>query len=158
MEPLEVLNRGFGGAQISHVIYHFEEIIKPYEPKAIVFFCGTNDLTALKTPEETVHDFQKFLSLIRKEFGNIKVYMIGIKPSVERFYLDEEEKIFNNSIKLLASEDAYLEYIDIWDSMLSEDGSRMPELYVEDGLHMNKKGYEVWTKLVRKSLLKDFNI
>ena len=158
MKPLEVLNRGFGGAQISHVIYHFEEIIKPYEPKAIVFFCGTNDLTALKTPEETVHDFQKFLSLIRKEFGNIKVYMIGIKPSVERFYLDEEEKIFNNSIKLLASEDAYLEYIDVWDSMLSEDGSRMPELYVEDGLHMNKKGYEVWTKLVRKSLLKDFNI
>ena len=157
MEPLEVLNRGFGGAQISHVIYHFEEIIKPYDPKAIVFFCGTNDLTALKTPEETVHDFQKFLSLIRNEFENIKVYMIGIKPSVERFYLDEEEKIFNNSIKLLASEDAYLEYIDIWDSMLSEDGSRMPELYVEDGLHMNKKGYEVWTKLVRKSLLEDIN-
>ena len=158
MEPLEVLNRGFGGAQISHVIYHFEEIIKPYEPKAIVFFCGTNDLTALKTPEETVHDFKKFYSLIRNQFGNIKVYMIGIKPSVQRFYLDEEEKIFNNSIKLLASEDAYLEYIDVWDSMLNEDGSRMPELYIEDGLHMNKKGYEVWTKLVRKSLLKDFNI
>ena len=158
MEPLKVLNRGFGGAQISHVIYHFEEIIKPYNPKAIVFFCGTNDLTALKTPEETVHDFKKFYSLIRNQFGNIKVYMIGIKPSVERFYLDEEEKIFNNSIKLLASQDAYLEYIDVWDSMLNEDGSRMPELYIEDGLHMNKKGYEVWTKLVRKSLLKDFNI
>ena len=157
MEPLEVLNRGFGGAQISHVIYHFEEIIKPYNPKAIVFFCGTNDLTALKTPEETVHDFKKFYSLIRNQFGNIKVYMIGIKPSVERFYLDEEEKIFNNSIKLLASEDAYLEYIDVWDSMLNEDGSRMPELYIEDGLHMNKKGYEVWTKLVRKSLLEDIN-
>ena len=158
MEPLQVLNRGFGGAQISHVIYHFEEIIKPYNPKAIVFFCGTNDLTALKTPEETVHDFKKFYSLIRNQFGNIKVYMIGIKPSVDRLYLDEEEKIFNNSIKLLASEDAYLEYIDVWDSMLNEDGSRMPELYIEDGLHMNKKGYEVWTKLVRKSLLKDFNI
>ena len=158
MAPLKTLNRGFGGAHISHVIYHFNEIIKPYNPKAIVFFCGTNDLTALKTPEETVHDFKKFYSLIRNQFGNIKVYMIGIKPSVDRFYLDEEEKIFNNSIKLLASEDAYLEYIDVWDSMLNEDGSRMPELYVEDGLHMNKKGYEVWTKLVRKSLLKDFNI
>ena len=158
MKPLEVLNRGFGGAQISHVIYHFEEIIKPYNPKAIVFFCGTNDLTALKTPEETVHDFKKYYSLIRNQFGNIKVYMIGIKPSVERFYLDKEEKIFNNSIKLLASQDAYLEYIDVWDSMLNEDGSRMPELYIEDGLHMNKKGYEVWTKQVRKSLSKDFNI
>ena len=158
MKPLEVLNRGFGGAQISHVIYHFEEIIKPYDPKAIVFFCGTNDLTALKTPKETLNDFKKFLSLVRNEFGNIKVYVIGIKPSVDRLYLDKEERIFNSSIKLLASQDAYLEYIDVWDSMLNEDGSRMPELYIEDGLHMNKKGYEVWTKLVRKSLLKDFNI
>ena len=152
MEPLEVLNRGFGGAQISHVIHHFEVIVKPYNPKAIVFFCGTNDLTALKTPEETVHDFKKFLSLVRNEFGNIKVYVIGIKPSVDRLYLDKEERIFNSSIKLLASQDAYLEYIDVWDSMLSEDGSRMPELFIEDGLHMNKKGYEVWTKQVRKSL------
>ncbi len=158
MEPLEVLNRGFGGAQISHVIHHFEDIVKPYNPKAIVFFCGTNDLTALKTPEETMSDFKKFLSLVRNEFGNIKVYAIGIKPSVARLYLDKEERIFNSSIKLLASQDAYLEYIDVWDSMLSEDDSRMPELFIEDGLHMNKKGYEVWTKQVRKSLSKDFNI
>ena len=158
MEPLEVLNRGFGGAQISHVIYHFEEIIKPYEPKAIVFFCGTNDLTALKTPEETVHDFKKFLSLVRNEFGNIKVYVIGIKPTVDRLYLDKEERIFNSLVSSLASDDAYLEYINIWDPMLNQDGSRMPELFIEDGLHMNEKGYEVWTKQVRKSLSKDFNI
>ena len=158
MEPLEVLNRGFGGAQISHVIYHFEDIIKPYNPKAIVFFCGTNDLTALKTPEETVHDFKKFLSLVRNEFGNIKVYVIGVKPTVDRLYLDKEERIFNDLINLLADDDAYLEYIDVWNSMLSEDGSRMPELYIEDGLHLNKKGYEVWAMLVRKSLSKDFNI
>ena len=105
-----------------------------------------------------MHDFKKFLSLVRNEFGNIKVYVIGIKPSVNRLYLDKEERIFNSSIKLLASQDAYLEYIDVWDSMLSEDGSRMPELFIEDGLHMNKKGYEVWTKQVRKSLSKDFNI
>ena len=158
MEPLEVLNRGFGGAQISHVIHHFEDIVKPYNPKAIVFFCGTNDLTALKTPEETINDFKKFLGLVRNEFGNIKVYIIGIKPTVDRIYLDEEERIFNSSIKLLASDDAYLEYINIWDNMLNQDGTRMPELFIEDGLHMNKKGYEVWTKQVRETLGKDFNL
>ena len=158
MEPLEVLNRGFGGAQISHVIHHFEDIVKPYNPKAIVFFCGTNDLTALKTPEETINDFKKFLGLVRNEFGNIKVYVIGIKPTVDRIYLDKEERIFNSSIKLLASDDAYLEYINIWDHMLNQDGTRMPELFIEDGLHMNKKGYEVWTKQVRETLGKDFNL
>ena len=157
MEPLEVLNRGFGGAHISHVIHHFKEIIEPYNPEAIVFFCGTNDLTALKTPEETINDFKKFLNLVRKNFKNIKVYVIGIKPSISRLYLDEEERIYNNSISALADEDPYLEYIDVWNSMLNEDGTRMSELYIEDGLHMNKKGYEVWTKLVREALAKDFN-
>ena len=158
MEPLEVLNRGFGGAQISHVIHHFKDIVKPYNPRAIVFFCGTNDLTALKTPEETVHDFKKFLSLVRNEFGNIKVYVIGIKPTVDRLYLDKEERIFNSLVSSLASDDAYLEYINIWDSMLNQDGSRMPELFIEDGLHMNEKGYEVWTKKVRESLVKEFDL
>ncbi len=157
MEPLEVLNRGFGGAHISHVIHHFKEIIEPYNPEAIVFFCGTNDLTALKTPEETINDFKKFLNLVRKNFKNIKVYVIGIKPSISRLYLDEEERIYNNSISDLADEDPFLEYIDVWNSMLNEDGTRMSELYIEDGLHMNKKGYEVWTKLVREALAKDFN-
>ena len=158
MEPLEVLNRGFGGAQISHVIHHFEVIVKPYNPKAIVFFCGTNDLTALKTPEETLHDFKKFLSLVRNEFGNIKVYVIGIKPTIDRLYLDKEERIFNSLVSSLASDDAYLEYINIWDPMLNQDGSRMPELFIEDGLHMNEKGYEVWTKKVRESLGKEFDL
>jgi len=158
MKPLKVLNRGFGGAHISHVIHHFDDIVRPYSPKAIVFFCGTNDLTALKTPEETLNDFKKFLNLVKNEFGTIKVYMIGIKPSVDRLYLDEEERVFNNSISFLAKEDPYLEYINVWNLMLNEDGTRMPDLYVEDGLHMNPKGYEIWTQLVRESLNKDFNL
>ena len=158
MKPLKVLNRGFGGAHISHVIHHFDDIVRPYSPKAIVFFCGTNDLTALKTPEETLNDFKKFLNLAKNELGTIKVYVIGIKPSIDRLYLDEEERVFNNSISFLAKEDPYLEYINVWDLMLNEDGTRMPDLYVEDGLHMNPKGYEIWTQLVRESLNKDFNL
>ena len=42
--------------------------------------------------------------------------------------------------------------------MLNQDGSRMPELFIEDGLHMNEKGYEVWTKKVRESLSKEFDL
>ena len=80
------------------------------------------------------------------------------RQTVDRLYLDEEERIFNSSIRQLANDNAYLEYVNVWDSMLNKDGGRMPELYVDDGLHMNEKGYKVWTKLVRESLLKDFNI
>ena len=42
MKPLKIINRGFGGAHTKHINRHKDKIVFPYEPKAIVFFCGTN--------------------------------------------------------------------------------------------------------------------
>ena len=36
--------------------------------------------------------------------------------------------------------------------MLTNEGKADPTLFVEDGLHINAKGYEVWTKLVRSAI------
>ena len=65
---------------------------------------------------------------------------------------------YNKLIADLAAEDELLSFIDIWDAMLSEEGERIPELFVEDGLHINAKGYEIWTKLVRENLKQRFNL
>ena len=152
MKPLEVLNRGFGGAQISHVIYHFEDIVKPYNPKAIVFFCGTNDLAALKTPEETFADFNLFFSKVKKELPETRLIVIGVKPTIAREYLIAEEKEFNDLIYKLATKEESLNYVSVWDSMLTAEGKADPSLFVDDGLHFNSKGYEIWTRLVKPQL------
>ena len=59
---------------------------------------------------------------------------------------------YNKLIAELSSEDDLLTFIDIWDAMLTKDGVRIPELFVEDGLHINADGYKIWTRLVRDSL------
>ena len=146
MKPLRVLNRGFGGAHISHVNFHFEDIVKRYYPEAIVFFCGTNDVTALKTPKETVNDFEIFREKVRNNLPNVHIFVIGIKPSPARVYLEKEEMEYNKLISNMADEDELLTFIDIWDEMLTEDGERIAELFVEDGLHINEKGFKTWTK------------
>ena len=158
MRPLKVLNRGFGGAHIVHVNYHFEDVVSRYNPQAIVFFCGTNDITALKTAKETVEDFKIFQNKVRTNLPNVPIFVIGIKPTPAREYIEEEELEYNKLIADLAVEDELLSFIDIWDAMLSEEGERIPELFVEDGLHINAKGYEIWTKLVRENLKQRFNL
>ena len=158
MRPLKVLNRGFGGAHIVHVNYHFEDVVSLYNPQAIVFFCGTNDITALKTAKETVEDFKIFQNKVRTNLPNVPIFVIGIKPTPAREYIEEEELEYNKLIADLAAEDELLSFIDIWDAMLSEEGERIPELFVEDGLHINAKGYEIWTKLVRENLKQRFNL
>ena len=158
MKPLRVLNRGFGGAHISHVNFHFNDVVKRYDPEAIVFFCGTNDITALKTPMETVKDFKMFRDKVRNELPNVHIFVIGIKPSPAREYIEKEEMEYNKLISNMAEEDDFLTFIDIWDSMLTQDGKRMPELFIEDGLHINAAGYKIWTKLVREKLEPVFNL
>ena len=152
MAPHNVLNRGFGGAHISHVNYHFNEIVKPYKPKAIVFFCGTNDLSAFKTPEETFEDFSKFFSMVKNDLPGTNLIVIGVKPSTAREYLVPEEQEFNNLISNLAGKEDLLSYISVWNPMLTDEGKANPDLFVEDGLHMNEKGYEIWAKLVKPEL------
>ena len=152
MAPHNVLNRGFGGAHISHVNYHFNEIVKPYKPKAIVFFCGTNDLSAFKTPEETFEDFSKFFSMVKNDLPGTNLIVIGVKPSTAREYLVPEEQEFNSLISNLAGKEDLLSYISVWNPMLTDEGKANPDLFVEDGLHMNEKGYEIWAKLVKPEL------
>ena len=80
MHPLKVLNRGFGGAHIAHVNHHFEDVIQRYSPKAIVFFCGTNDLTALKTPEETIRDFEVLKDKVHQALPGVHFCLLYTSP------------------------------------------------------------------------------
>ncbi|UCG48928.1 MAG: hypothetical protein JSU94_03925, partial [Phycisphaerales bacterium] len=41
---LPVINRGFGGSQISDVNYYAKRIVLKYEPQVIVFYAGDNDV------------------------------------------------------------------------------------------------------------------
>ena len=75
---------------------------------------------------------------------------ITIKPSPIRTYLLPEIKLTNNLIRkeLMGIKKASL--INVFDSMLNENGVARPELYLEDELHMNEKGYKIWKGVVRK--------
>ncbi len=152
MHPLPVLNRGFGGAHLAHVNHHFDQIVYPYNPKGIVIFCGTNDITALKTPEEVFEDFLTFFKKVQQQLPQTTIFFIGIKPTVARAYLKEEEQAFNQKIAQLSKENKNLIFIDVWDSMLI-DNKPVADLFVEDGLHMNAEGYKIWTSLVKPTLV-----
>ena len=63
MAPMPVINRGFGGAQISDVNAHFDQVIGRYHPRAVVFYAGENDLNAGEPTASVVEDFGRFMRL-----------------------------------------------------------------------------------------------
>jgi hypothetical protein len=51
---LPVINRGFGGSQISEVNAYVKRIVLPYAPKVIVFYAGDNDIASGKKSAERI--------------------------------------------------------------------------------------------------------
>ena len=46
-------------------------------------------------------------------------------------------------------------WIDVFNPMLDSLGQPNPEYFLNDGLHLNEKGYLLWTDIVQKQLRMD---
>ena len=45
-------------------------------------------------------------------------------------------------------------FIDIFHPMLNKEGKPRTELFIDDMLHMNRKGYKIWRKKLKRHLIK----
>jgi lysophospholipase L1-like esterase len=151
-----VINRGFGGSQISDVNYFAHRIVLPYKPKVIVFYAGDNDIAAGKSPKRVFDDFRKFVKFIHNSLPKTHIIFISIKPSLSRWSFWPIAKKANLMVKELSEKDQRLVFADIGKVLLGRDGKPNTKLYVNDNLHLNSKGYEAWTKLLRPMIEKEF--
>jgi len=149
---LPVLNRGFGGSQISDVNHFLDRVVLKHKPKLIVFYAGDNDIAGGRLAKHVVEDFREFCAGVHKELPEAKMLFLAIKPCPRRWHLAEVQKSANAEIAKLCQSDDRLVYIDVWTPMLSSGGEPRPELFVKDMLHLNDQGYKIWTELVRPQL------
>ena len=148
MAPLPVLNRGFGGAHLSHVIHEAPRIVIPYAPRAVVVYAGDNDIGAGKSVDTVVADFEALVQLLHASLPEADVYFLSIKPSRLRFRLWPEMARANARIEALAAVDPRLYFVDVATVLLAPDGTPRKEFFRFDGLHLSAKGYAAWTSAV----------
>jgi len=151
-EELGVINRGFGGSQISEVNYYAKRIVLRYEPEVIVFYAGDNDVAAGKNAQQVFDDYKKFLTLVHEKLPATRIIFVGIKPSRSRWSLWPVMNEANTMIKNYCGRDGRLFYFDSAGPLLGDDGEPRVEFFLKDNLHLNAKGYEVWTRSLRPIL------
>jgi len=151
-----ITNRGFGGSSLPDVIRYQDDIIYPYQPKQVVIYCGENDLAASDTvsADLVVSRFKQLFSSIRQKLPKASIVFVSIKPSPSRQHLMPKMLEANMKIKSFLQQKKNTVFIDVYHKMLNEDGTPKDELFIEDKLHMNKKGYSIWQKSIRPYLLK----
>lgn len=158
-----IINRGFGGSTLLDQIRYANDIIFPYEPKQIVIYCGENDLASSDTVTAAivVDRFKELYKMIR-ERTEAPIAYISMKPSPSRRHLFTKMREANQMISDFLGENSlplstlYKNiFIDIHQKMMNEAGQPIPEIFLEDSLHMNAKGYAIWQKEIQPYLLKN---
>jgi lysophospholipase L1-like esterase len=145
---IPVINRGFGGSQYQDLAKYANRIVIPYKPRLIIVYSGDNDIKNRKSPQETYQDFTSFVELVRDNLPNVKFGIICIKPSIQRWSLVDKMRETNKLIQAYCKQNNFIEYIDVDTPMLGKDGKPNSELFIEDGLHLNRNGYLLWKEQV----------
>ena len=80
---------------------------------------------------------------------------ISPKPSVSRWELRDKYRAVNNRLEEYANEAPLTMFADVWTPMLDENGMVYDHIFLEDNLHMNPQGYEIWKSALAPYLKED---
>jgi len=153
MAPMPVLNRGFGGSKTNEVLAVFDRIVVPYEPSVIVYYCGDNDLGNDNTDfAAAANGFIAFDKRARALWPKVEVLYIAIKPSIARWNNWDAMRKANAMVADYCAATPGATYLDIATPVLGPDGPD-PTIFLDDGLHLNAKGYAIWTEVMRPQIL-----
>ena len=147
-----VLNRGFGGSQMSDLVYFFDRVVRPYKPSMIVVYEGDNDLAGGNSVETVYGEFLLFLRRVRTDLPGTPVVILATKPSPSRLKLLASQRDLDTRLETLAQSSPGVFFIDTFHPLLDASGVPRPEYYLDDNLHLTPAGYAVWQRVVEAAL------
>ncbi|MEP3211434.1 MAG: GDSL-type esterase/lipase family protein [Maribacter sp.] len=147
----QIVNAGFGGSHASDLLAYTNELILKYNPKKVFIYEGDNDISAGKDAKAILSDISEIITKIREQNASVKVVLIAAKPSIARWNLKRDYKRLNRKFKKMSRKDADILFADVWKPMLN--GRKVKQdIFIEDGLHMNDKGYAIWYNAIKPFL------
>jgi lysophospholipase L1-like esterase len=149
-----ILNRGFGGSTLPDVIGFAQDIIIPYHPKQVAIYCGENDLAADSTINgKTIFKRFRHCPKLSGAVCLVVRLFVAAKPSPSRARVLDKVIDANARISRYCRKHKNYAFADVFTPMLGPT-TNLWKICSGDMLHMNEKGYDIWTWVIQPYLLK----
>jgi len=149
---LSPLNCGFGGSTYWDALYYAERLVFRHRPCTLVLYDGDNDIALGRSPEWVLADLKALVSKIHHALPETRIIVLSIKNSVSRWHLKDTFLHANRLMKDYANSDPRIGYLDVDTPLLGEDKKPRQDLFMNDQLHLNLKGYQIWADRVHSLL------
>ena len=156
MKPYPVIQRGYGGAHFRDMVFFTDRILADHPLSMVVCFVA-NDISGSGkdgTPQEVLKLFKYFIKQVRAKHPSIPIMQVAITPTQSRWQLWPQINVVNQLIKAYCEKTENLYFINTVPEFLDEHGKPKPQWFVGDQLHLNKKGYEVWNRIIKGEIEK----
>lgn len=150
-----VINRGFGSSCAEHQLYYYPRMIRPLAPKVLVYNSHANGACFGYSDEESWELAQRVVAYAKTDFPDIHIYLVGAHPTRDMTEEDlAKKRKYNATVKAFAEKTTDCTFLDV----LSYEPMASKDIYVEDGVHFNPHGYDLYAAFFRQALAEELNL
>lgn len=162
-----IINRGIAGDKTRYALRRFEADVLQLCPRCCVILLGINDFYEIMPNFFQQSKGREYENIMKEVTDNILKIIISARESNillaicslipnPNFEINETEQSrrrfeieLNKVLKMMASEYGYI-YVDYFNALLKEE-----TIFTVDGTHPNYLGYNIMSKVLKETLLKE---
>lgn len=150
------INRGIGGQTTPQMLLRFRQDVIDLTPKVVVILAGINDIAGNTGPSSIKMVTDNITSMAQLATANgIQVVLCSVLPTAVIPWKPEVQSVskiedLNNWLRDFAAGNNFV-YVDYFGEMANEKNG-LPKELSEDGVHPNKKGYQIMEPIVETGI------
>jgi lysophospholipase L1-like esterase len=156
MAPLPVLNRAIAGTVTQDMLDRIDQLVIPYHPRIVVYYCGSNDISAGEAAEPIVERTQRFIRVLHQKSPDTFFYYTAIQKAPEKRERWNIVDTVNREMERYSHQAENVGFIDLNPVLFSVQGKLREELFLSDGLHFrpDSSAYPEFARVVKPVLTK----
>src|SRR6516165_6238273 len=129
MAPLPVFNRAFGGSVTQDLLDRMDQIVIPYKPRIIVYYCGSNDVNAGEPAGAIIGRTKQFLKIVNEKLPDTFVYYTSIQKAPDKRSRWDVVDAVNREMERYSHDARQLGYIDLNPLLFDRQGNLREDLF-----------------------------
>ncbi len=156
MAPLPVLNRAIAGTVTRDMLNRIGQLVLAYEPRIVVYYCGSNDISAGEDAAPIVERTERFVRMLHEKLPNTFFFYTSIQKAPEKRDRWDVVDAVNREIERYTRTEPNAGYIDLNSVLFDRRHEVREELFLPDGLHFRPESsaYPEFARIVKPILMK----
>ena len=160
MAPLPVLNRAIAGTATQDWLDRIGQLVFPFEPRIVVYYCGSNDISAGEDAGPILERTKRFIDILHRKSPDTFFYYASIHKAPEKRARWDVVDAVNREMERYSRQTPNAGYIDLNPVLFDSRNQLRLNLFLPDGLHFRPESsaYREFSQIVKPILTEKWGL